>query len=365
MKSVFKFGAMALLAVAALSACEKEKDPNNNGGTTVPTEKERLATPSLSVTNSTETSFTVEWGAVENADAYVYSINGSTDTRIEETSIEFTDLAVGVYEVKVKALAASGSEEYRDSNYGSITHEIEYVYHPAEPAEDLQPFLGVYSATSTGSVVFSRATDGVNMVYNAENPQEFDITMSGSDDPNYLFVDGLSGLGAGQGIYAYGTIVIGQTPEGETLEGFAIVAERDIPVLRFEDGSCPEWLTIAVRQDGSLTFVGGSQSESFSHTFILDEGSTDSYTSLPTDVTLADNTVASVVGTELAYLDGTTIYFVFADAAYPVTTPAGTLTMKKTGDLPAEQALSAASLNRMRTQDNLRVYAGEAFTFTR
>lgn len=110
-----KFFSMMMIAAAvfAFAACEKtgEDDGTTGGGNN----GSKLATPELSETH-TETSFTLTWGAVENAEAYMLNLDGKFHNT-EECSYTFENLNAGSYTVRVKATA----EGYEESDWGKIT----------------------------------------------------------------------------------------------------------------------------------------------------------------------------------------------------------------------------------------------------
>lgn len=113
-----KFFSMMMIAAAvfSLAACENGgdddgKNPGGQGGGN----KGKLATPELSETH-TETSITVTWGAVENAEAYIVNLDGKTNT-VEECTYTFENLNAGEYTIRVGAKA----EGYEDSDLAKIT----------------------------------------------------------------------------------------------------------------------------------------------------------------------------------------------------------------------------------------------------
>ena len=70
-----------------------------------------LSTPVLSIADTTSTSFTVAWEAVENADMYTYEF-GEDQASTEELSVTFDGLVPdSMYTVKVKAVSTSASVE--------------------------------------------------------------------------------------------------------------------------------------------------------------------------------------------------------------------------------------------------------------
>ncbi len=107
---------MIVAAVFAFAACENGSDePGSQGGGN---KGGKLATPELSETH-TETSITVSWGAVENAEAYRVNLKGKNYTT-EELSYTFENLNAGTYDIRVMATA----EGYTDSEMAKISVTI-------------------------------------------------------------------------------------------------------------------------------------------------------------------------------------------------------------------------------------------------
>lgn len=96
----------AVAAMFAFASCAEEP-----AGPATPT---KLATPVLTETH-TETSFTVAWEAVTNADSYVVNFDGKNYTTAE-CSYAFENLNAGEYTVRVKAKGAG----YEDSDNAKI-----------------------------------------------------------------------------------------------------------------------------------------------------------------------------------------------------------------------------------------------------
>ena len=70
-----------------------------------------LDTPVLSIANTTSTSFTVAWEAVENADMYTYEFR-EEQASTESLSVTFDGLTPdSMYAVRVKAVSTSASVE--------------------------------------------------------------------------------------------------------------------------------------------------------------------------------------------------------------------------------------------------------------
>lgn len=114
-----KFFSMIMIAAAvfAFAACEKGGDDTGSTGNGTGT-KQQLATPQLSETH-TETSITVTWAPVENAEAYKVGLGGKYyDT--EECTYTFQNLNAGTYEILVMALA----DGYTNSEIAKISVEL-------------------------------------------------------------------------------------------------------------------------------------------------------------------------------------------------------------------------------------------------
>lgn len=120
MKKIFSL-MVACAAMFAFAACEEGSENtdkgNNDGG-----EKTALATPVLTVTDVTNTSFVVTWEAVENAVSYMVN-DGEKNNTITETSFKMEKLNAGQYTVKVMAIPASDSN-YSNSAWASISEIV-------------------------------------------------------------------------------------------------------------------------------------------------------------------------------------------------------------------------------------------------
>ena len=90
---------MCAAVLAAVTACKTDED-----GIV-------LETPVLSIADTTSTSFTVAWEAVENADMYTYEFR-EEQASTESLSVTFDGLIPdSMYTVKVKAVSTSASVE--------------------------------------------------------------------------------------------------------------------------------------------------------------------------------------------------------------------------------------------------------------
>ena len=91
--------------------------------------KLRLPVPSLSIENVTDTSFTVTWKAIENADYYVVGSNVADETIVYDTFYTVDVPRKGVYTVNVHAV--SDNPRYLDS----LTNSIVQFYDLITPEE--------------------------------------------------------------------------------------------------------------------------------------------------------------------------------------------------------------------------------------
>ena len=103
---------MACAAVFALTACGEDTPGGTGGGGG--NKGGKLATPEVTETH-TETSITVSWGAVENAEAYIVNLAGKT-YNTEACEYTFDNLNAGKYTIRVGAKA----EGYEDSDLAKI-----------------------------------------------------------------------------------------------------------------------------------------------------------------------------------------------------------------------------------------------------
>lgn len=106
---------MCAAVLAAVTACKTDED-----GIV-------LGTPVLSIADTTSTSFTVAWEAVENADMYTYEFR-EEQASTESLSVTFDGLIPdSMYTVKVKAVSTSASveSEWAEISVTLLSHEAE------------------------------------------------------------------------------------------------------------------------------------------------------------------------------------------------------------------------------------------------
>ena len=98
---------VAFATLFSLVACEKTQTDEPKGG--------QLAAPVLKVETDGETSFTIMWDAVKNADTYRLNLRGKNYTTTECQYL-FENLNAGEYTVRVQSIGAG----YTDSEFASI-----------------------------------------------------------------------------------------------------------------------------------------------------------------------------------------------------------------------------------------------------
>lgn len=109
-----------MAAVAAMFVFASCANDPEEGGENKPATKTQLETPVVTVKEKGETSFTIEWEAVENATSYMIYFDKNNQKTTAETSYTFTDLNAGTYKPRVKAIA----EGYEDSEYSSVVEIV-------------------------------------------------------------------------------------------------------------------------------------------------------------------------------------------------------------------------------------------------
>lgn len=118
----------------------------------------RLSSPSLSVGKVSDTFFSVTWDKVENADSYVYVLNGGDEATTVNLYVTFSDLAAGDHKVRVKAVS-NNPDVYSDSEWAEISVTIEEVT-PGEPLET--PELSITGQTENSMVVSWKAVQNAD-----------------------------------------------------------------------------------------------------------------------------------------------------------------------------------------------------------
>lgn len=146
MKSHIIIPTIILSALMAISCGKQETNPV------------MLETPVANISNSTETSFTVSWEAVENAAYYLYIFNSSTQGTTDENSIEFTGLTEGEkYTFIIKAVAEKESV-YQDSKWSTLIEYTLQAEDPDNPDDNEDPDDPVVLDPEVGDYYFSDGT---------------------------------------------------------------------------------------------------------------------------------------------------------------------------------------------------------------
>lgn len=222
------FSMMAVLAAMfAFVACETTPDEPVKPG-----EGSKLATPELSV-EKTETSFTVKWNPVTNAQSYNVKLEGESKTNnTKECQFTFSNLNAGTYKVRVQALA----DGYKNSDPASITVDIDGLSEADwfDLTLDIldEPYVTEqYTYTSYNSVVVGMSGEGVTTVYYAvldtasiEGVSKAEIKKFVKEKASAVSVDGIQDINNPEKDYA--TIVGGCVGSTE-YTCFAVVTNAD------------------------------------------------------------------------------------------------------------------------------------------
>lgn len=222
------FSMMAVLAAMfAFVACETTPDEPVKPG-----EGSKLATPELSV-EKTETSFTVKWNAVTNAESYNVKLQGDSKTNnTKECQFTFSNLNAGTYVVRVQALA----DGYKNSDAASISVDIDGL----SEAEWFDLTLDIleepyateqYTYTSCNSVVVAMSGEGVATVYYAvfdtpsiEGVSKAEIKKYVKEQGNAVSADGIQDINNPEKDFA---TIIGGCVGSTEYTCFAVVTNAD------------------------------------------------------------------------------------------------------------------------------------------
>lgn len=308
----FFYAAMtAFASVALLASCEKEPqggdDPTPDPE---PSEPTQLATPSLSVEDQTNTSFTVTWKAVTNADSYTYTLNGGAEETTTSTSVEFTSLAAGDYTVKVKA--TSEDENYTDSEWASTEVTLEEDGGEETPTG----WAGTWNITSTHTQVWAPDPDDNRYIV----PQVNEVAKTGT----------LTITDEGEGLYYIYGLSSYRTDAGEEYPAMGMLDESgnlQIWAAQLtnadESGKYLAWTSVGhITADGYAPYYSGINGSYPAFTFTLSEKTATS-TAYSSGVNLGNGVTGTftVVSLNLVYTDGQSSSILGDDAF------AGTLTL--------------------------------------
>ena len=350
MRKILYFAGMALMATLALASCKDDngKDDGGNGGGGA----QRLAVPQLVLSDTTETSVTVSWGAIENAATYTYVFNNGEEASTAETSFIMETPEAGEYTFRVKAVPAEGSEEYTDSQWSST---ITYVFkgEVQQPEGDLAQWIGTYSGTSTHVV---NITSGAQPTL-SETPKNFELTFTASEDPNTLYVFGLSQLvdtdGNAWPMYAQliqdetgqvGICILADATELPAIGTGGNNGEYDIIGMGiYQSGEDPATIAWVTGLQWSFAFfLDGDNYVSYAARGYFNEDGTDTFTVIATDLFSIGN-------------DGILLYYDSAEL------PAVSMTLTKTGDA----ASASAKVKAMKNNAVPAVYAATNYRIAR
>lgn len=131
-------------------------------------ERPSLPAPVLKIAEQNDTSFTVCWEKVEEADSYTFIFNGGTKRRTTDTSAFFSYLTTGEkYKFSVKANAQGGSK-WSDSQYAAIEVTLEEF----DASKALQQWVGSWTATSKTAIQW-----------------RFEVPAGGGNPIQFFFID--------------------------------------------------------------------------------------------------------------------------------------------------------------------------------
>ncbi len=171
---------MACFAMLAVVGCGSSNEDNKN------TAPKPLAAPMLSVTDVTDSGFTVVWNEVANAESYTVMLKSDVQS-VTDTRVEFSDLSAGMYNVQVKAVAAADSN-YLDSDYASIKVTVGSI------EDSKNPWVGRWQVTSHETISFD---NNGNATMGQVNSEFYVTIMPDAATPNELVLNGFSIQGEG------------------------------------------------------------------------------------------------------------------------------------------------------------------------
>lgn len=231
------FTAAAVLLSGLLLSCEQQKAAV------------QLDTPDVSVAERTETTFTIQWPAVLNADSYVYVLNDGEEQSTTDCSVMFSGLEPGAYVAGVKAV--SGDVSYADSEWGQVEVTIKEVSRPE--SEIGQNWAGQYDVTSTQRVTMSveELADGSYALYTELKDEPMEFTVEIEADP--------SGKETG---YLYGWSFNADKIYGTQFYAPVVLMDGDLVVTSDvvatdENGYSYLWMPCTASSDGVFSILSG------------------------------------------------------------------------------------------------------------
>lgn len=297
-RTVFYLSAAAFLAV--LSSCEPQEAAV------------QLDTPDVSIDERTETTFTISWLPVANADSYVYVLNDGEEQSTADFTATFTGLDAGEYVARVKAVSEDGA--YSDSEWGEVEVIIKEVERPQ--SELGQNWAGNYDVSCTKTITMSLIENedgsyGLSVEVRDE-PMEFTaelVAAPSGEEYGYLYgwsfnIDKLFGT------QIYAPVVL---QDGELFVTSDVVATTD------ELGSLM-WMPCLISDNGGFSIAQGLD---YAFKF-RKEG--DDIVGVPYDVQINGETYQ--VGAMMLTANGASpVYTSFED--FPMDVPAGEFTLTR------------------------------------
>lgn len=302
------------VSVTAFPAEGSEDWSASEAGTatfTIEDNRVKLATPEVSANTDDTGVTTVSWTAVEGAASYTYTIDGGTPSTVTETSVVYqpNQLAAGEHVASVIAVPEEGSAEYIESDAGEVTFTTEQV--TVEPSPDLQEWLGEWTLTSTGTVVYANVDGYLESSYEPESPMTVNLSIEPSTDENIVFVYGLVPI---DGVPVLASIFT----DNESGAKYLGLLTDEYPIAQDSDGNNMVSIPVSLADDNSIVFVTGCQ-----YSFLFDS----SLKGIPYESTLSDNRAFKAVAVDVVSIVGQQIYFYYSE--YPVNLPAGDLTLAR------------------------------------
>lgn len=166
MRPCYLFGLICITAM--FTACEQE--PVQPGPDPEP-ELPKIDAPSLCLKNYNETSFLVEWEAIEGAGGYVYSVDDGQEMTISETFISVQGLETSAHILKVKAV--SNVPQMSDSDYSEMTINLG---HKTDP--NVEKWLGTWKATFSQTLKWTDPETGEEEAQLMEDDYEVELTIT-------------------------------------------------------------------------------------------------------------------------------------------------------------------------------------------
>ncbi|WP_300798131.1 fibronectin type III domain-containing protein [uncultured Alistipes sp.] len=237
----------ALLAFA-LTSCEKDES----------TDPSKLPAPVLNVTEQLSDGFTVSWQAVENATGYNYVFGSEAEKSTTATSVSFTGLEPGTYTVKVKAV--SGSAEWSDSDYATISATLE-----DEPSSDvgLTFTIEVSDITATTATLKCTPSDNSKTYYfDCMEKEQFDQLHTSDEAFATALLEGMEYMGAAYGMTLEEVLglLLSTGPDSWTAESLAASTEHVVYALGINmDGTVTS--AVATKNFTTEERAGGSDDE--------------------------------------------------------------------------------------------------------